>query len=560
MHVSVATMRLLKTDMWDSESHYIPTFQEFEGQNIPKYAILSHTWGSDEMTYANVIEKAATTKRGYHKVENAVRQAWADGHFYIWVDTCCIDKSSSAELSEAINSMFAWYRDSQTCYAHLADVSEDKGIVDPDDFKRSRWFTRGWTLQELLAPNNLEFLAANWIHIGTRARWQSEIAEVTKINLTFLHGSPRLDSVNVATRMSWAARRQTTRVEDVAYSLMGIFSVSMPLLYGEGPKAFFRLQEEIIKSSDDHSLFAWADPTIDPNTVHGLLADSPMSFANVPIFSYGRWSARGTYGPFRNGGLQIELPLSKNLKKRGYFYATLNCPGPSGCSDFTGIHLMNYDGGQEYGRVSCHKLSIAPYFGRPQTIFVKQQADLTDNERAMYPWHFIKLDLHGKGLSLSGCKLVRWRSTIMTQSELAFLDRDYPNRQSSQFVTMPKEAVRASTALLFESVTDETLILVLLGSLTNMDIGFCATMYHRRFLKHGNELAERYQDPVSAGSSVFVNGFCVSVASRLSIKREAKIFELNISISGQAERKQVTPKVPSTLVSRLFRHSNGSKR
>ncbi|KAK3394988.1 hypothetical protein B0H63DRAFT_518057 [Podospora didyma] len=186
------------------------------------YAILSHTWGEDE------------------------------------VDTCCIDKASSADLSAAIKSMFNWYQSAAVCYIYLCDVDEDGDIHDPDSqFFNSRWFTRGWTLQELIAPEKLEFYQSDWTKIGDKSTMTSLLHEITGIDEVLLEETKCLLRMSVAKRMSWAARRETTRAEDIAYCVMGIFDVNMPMLYGEGPKAIIRLQEEIMKESDDQSLFAW---------------------------------------------------------------------------------------------------------------------------------------------------------------------------------------------------------------------------------------------------------------------------------------------------------------
>jgi hypothetical protein len=178
------------------------------------------------------------------------------------MNRCCIDKSSSAELSEAINSMFRWYQKATVCYVYLADVSRDMAQpngYDHSEIARSRWFARGWTLQELIAPSNLIFYAKEWHRIGTKNDMCDFISETTRIDVEILQGQD-LELVSVAKRMCWASNRTTTRVEDIAYCLLGIFDINMPLLYGEGKKAFLRLQEEILKVSGDHSLFAWGMP------------------------------------------------------------------------------------------------------------------------------------------------------------------------------------------------------------------------------------------------------------------------------------------------------------
>ncbi|KAF2673052.1 HET-domain-containing protein, partial [Microthyrium microscopicum] len=233
---------------------------EFFDRNVPPYAILSHTWITDqEVTYQELLASTATHKTGYRKIQQCCAQALTDNLHWAWVDTCCIDKSSSAELTESINSMFRYYAEAQICYAYLADVQESGDMVVLEDaLEQSRWFTRGWTLQELLAPQKLLFYSRDWKALGGREKWRHHIAHITKIHEEALRGGAvACREFSIAQKMSWASGRQSTRDEDNAYSLLGLFDVQMPLLYGEGTKAFIRLQEEIMKSSDDQSIFAW---------------------------------------------------------------------------------------------------------------------------------------------------------------------------------------------------------------------------------------------------------------------------------------------------------------
>ncbi|EHK17332.1 uncharacterized protein TRIVIDRAFT_137229, partial [Trichoderma virens Gv29-8] len=226
----------------------------------PPYAILSHTWGLDEVTFADFTNvPKRESKAGFSKIKQTCKQALKDGLSYAWVDTCCINKESSSELSEAINSMFRWYRDAAICYAYLEDVPEEtnSSITNSSLINHCRWFTRGWTLQELLAPWDIVFFAANWATIGRKTGLGATIEQITGIPRAILTGDSRLDQVSVASRMNWAAKRQTTREEDIAYCLMGVFDVNMPMMYGEGKKAFIRLQEEILRQTEDDSLFAW---------------------------------------------------------------------------------------------------------------------------------------------------------------------------------------------------------------------------------------------------------------------------------------------------------------
>jgi hypothetical protein len=265
-------------------------FEEFfDSTQRPPYAILSHTWGSNELTFKDM------EKNGYipsRKIDGCCEQALRDGWKYVWVDTCCIDKSSSAELSEAINSMWAWYRWSRVCYAYLSDIpagvsaEEYHASVLPEDppFAESRWFTRGWTLQELIAPKIVEFYDESWNPIGRKSESEKDLAftillsRVTNINVQVLLNVEKTKSFSVAQKMSWAARRITTRVEDRAYSLLGLFNINMPLLYGEGSTAFVRLQEEILRSSDDETILAWDFCRLRYQQHASLFASSPLEF------------------------------------------------------------------------------------------------------------------------------------------------------------------------------------------------------------------------------------------------------------------------------------------
>jgi hypothetical protein len=176
-------------------------------------------------------------RTGYDKVEHFCDIAAADGFEYLWLDTCCIDKTSSSELSEAINSMYKWYQNAEVCYVYLSDVAsyEDPRELE-SNFVRSRWFTRGWTLQDLIAPSTVIFFADDWQEIGTKPSLQEVISAITGINANILLGDD-LESASVTQRMSWASKRKTARSEDLAYCLLGIFGVNMPMLYGEGERA-----------------------------------------------------------------------------------------------------------------------------------------------------------------------------------------------------------------------------------------------------------------------------------------------------------------------------------
>lgn len=267
-------MRLLRIDGEDRFS-----LVGFTGQDVPPYAILSHTWGPDheEVTFQDVINNRGREKAGYDKIRFCQRQATNDGLEYFWIDTCCIDKSSSAELTESINSMFKWYEEATVCYVILQDLRQGCALVV--ELPQCRWFTRGWTLQELLAPHEVRFYDCTWVYIGNQGTLSNLLSSTTGIPVNFLL-ERNFASASVATKMSWAAKRETKRPEDRAYSLLGIFDVNMPLIYGEGTKAFRRLQEEIIKRCNDLTIFAWEQSPCGVSLLVSPLATSPADFSS----------------------------------------------------------------------------------------------------------------------------------------------------------------------------------------------------------------------------------------------------------------------------------------
>ncbi|WYZ44647.1 hypothetical protein EsH8_VII_001083 [Colletotrichum jinshuiense] len=256
------------------------------------YAILSHTWGKEEVEFQHMSNPtAAKAKAGWNKIKMTCKLA-RPKYKYAWVDTCCINKSSSAELTEAINSMYAWYRSAEICYVYLSDLSPvPQGLAGTylymylrENLPKCRWFTRGWTLQELIASNKVEFYDKKWNLIGEKNDLITIIQDITRVDISILKDNSDLQSLPVARRMSWAAGRKTTRVEDIAYCLLGIFDINMPLLYGEGMKAFQRLQEHIANETNDLSLFAWQQ-NVDYKVgsapeFSGIFAESPAEFSH----------------------------------------------------------------------------------------------------------------------------------------------------------------------------------------------------------------------------------------------------------------------------------------
>lgn len=270
--------------------------EEFVGLEIPQYAILSHTWVTgQEVTYQEMRSLSGQTptlssKGGWQKIDRTCRQAARHGLKYAWVDTCCIDKSSSAELSEAINSMFRWYKRATVCYVFLPDLvrfsdDEAEGGLQAS-IEHCRWFTRSWTLQELIAPLHINFYNQDWDFCFTKAVAANPLARITGIDVDILTHKKDLSTASVAQKMSWAGTRQSTRIEDLAYSLLGIFEINMPMLYGEEERAFLRLQAEIIRTCPDPSILAWRLPTELPqiisedpeNWYSGVMASSPVAF------------------------------------------------------------------------------------------------------------------------------------------------------------------------------------------------------------------------------------------------------------------------------------------
>jgi len=216
--------------------------------DVPPYAILSHTWGADieEVTFKDLVEGTGKSKTGYAKIRFCGKQADNDGLKYFWVDTCCIDKSSSAELSMAINSMFRWYRNAEICYVYLSDVTKSD---EQSAFRESRWFKRGWTLQELIAPKSVEFFSRNKGRIGDKESLKLQIHEITGIDIQALQGTP-LSRFSFDERRLWMESRETKLEEDMAYALLGVLGIHMPVIYGEGREhAFIRLEEEFFKFS-----------------------------------------------------------------------------------------------------------------------------------------------------------------------------------------------------------------------------------------------------------------------------------------------------------------------
>ncbi|KAJ8127669.1 hypothetical protein O1611_g5969 [Lasiodiplodia mahajangana] len=370
----------------------------FEAADVPKYAILSHTWEktpqgeSAEVTFQEFKRNESTPRnfQGWEKIRHACQQAQLLKLDYIWIDSCCIDQANVAELSEAINSMYQWYSDATVCLVYLSDW-EGLGLG------HCRWFTRGWALQELVAPCYVRFYNSRWSYIGSKDHTNREqLAQITGIDQQILGAtSPaqirdRLSRTPICQRMSWASMRETTKVEDVAYCLLGIFDIQMPLLYGEGETAFIRLQQRIAETTNDLTLFAWklqkgmavkhnprnimrSDPISEkcgpgpleavpsePHDYHGILACSPREFA---LGGRIRSSRDRIYNPefsITNKGIRIRASIIGN-GPLGLEFLALNCMEQAesfGMSEkFVGISLK-WVGGDIYVRAHIDDLPV----------------------------------------------------------------------------------------------------------------------------------------------------------------------------------------------------------
>ncbi|KAI1746421.1 heterokaryon incompatibility protein-domain-containing protein [Xylaria scruposa] len=299
----------------------------------PPYAILSHTWGPDheEISFQDLQVEEVKTGPGREKFEASCAQAILDDLSYVWIDTCCIDKTNSTELT--INSMFKWYKNARLCYAYLCDVDSAENIFESQStFRKSRWFRRGWTLQELIAPEVLRFYDCNWRAIGHKRDPQvvAALVQITHIPRMFLLGIVPMNEASVAQRMSWAANRVTKRTEDLAYCLLGIFDITMPMVYGEGDKAFLRLQEVIARHINDDSILAWNFSKGSTSTKlsvvesGGALAKSPSSFAYCSHIVPSNPSSH-VGGPLNTHGGSVLLRRNVHTDSSGQRFVILQC-------------------------------------------------------------------------------------------------------------------------------------------------------------------------------------------------------------------------------------------
>ncbi|CZR50232.1 related to calcium-independent phospholipase A2 [Phialocephala subalpina] len=312
-------------------------------EHVPLYAILSHTWGKDteEVTFDDFRAGTYIGKTGYRKIQFCVEQAARDGLQYFWVDSCCINKSNHAELSEAINSMFSWYRDAAKCYVYLSDVSTRSNTNESfsrslwkSEFRYSRWFTRAWTLQELIAPHSVEFFSREGERLGDKRSLEPSLHDITGIPVEVLRGNP-LTQFSVEERMLWAAERTAKRKEDEAYCLLGIFGLHMPLIYGEGREnAFMRLEEEIGKRSKGaniHGNVHWIVPRAVNSLFTGrsdLLSRIQKALEIKCIFATTKQRRFVITGLGGQGKSEICLQVASSMKQQfwGVFWVDVDMP------------------------------------------------------------------------------------------------------------------------------------------------------------------------------------------------------------------------------------------
>jgi len=326
--------------------------KEFRGCRPPRYAIVSHRWESDEVTFDDIESGNIEKRKGYQKLQGSCWQALQDGCEWVWLDTCCINKSNAVELAEAINSMYNWYKEADICLVYLYDLG---GRTGNKYFEDCEWWTRGWTLQELIAPANVVFFDCEWRQIGKKIVLCESIAEITGIDVDVLRGADPW-TCSVAQRMSWAAQRKTTEIEDQAYCLLGLFNVSIPMQYGDRDRAFLKLQEEIIRHSYDHTIFAW-DRGLTPGLRCGLFAQSAACFEECQDLV----QAQRLEGPLY-GFSMTQLGLSINLLTIPYamhtYLAILECCQKNSPSRYYGILVQRQAVAEQYGRIEVEGRSV----------------------------------------------------------------------------------------------------------------------------------------------------------------------------------------------------------
>jgi hypothetical protein len=533
-------MRLLKTSCCLSDDATLEIVERW-GAEIPVYAIMSHLWSrdaDDEVSFADVQRKAYSSKAGFAKVTLALDRARRDGFEYLWIDTCCIDKTSSAELSEAINSMFRYYHESAICYVYLADVHS----LDVD-FETSRWWLRGWTLQELIAPVRVEFLSASWQSLGFKEALAASISQITGIDQRYLLHEESFRSASIAKRMSWAAKRQTTREEDMAYCLMGMFDVNMSMLYGEGEKkAFLRLQEEILRSHEDHSIFAWVDSSRGSNDECGLLAEAPRYFESTgDIYSYAGLSGKDFLPSMTARGLHLSLPLAPH--REDTHLAVLNCPVPGQANgDYLTVYLRrvkNTGACEQYTRTRPGELGFCETPGSPSAIYIRQSAGVA--AKAIYPLHLFLLQRLrvADGDNVYHIFTHYPESNSLALPHMKWMMKDAMWCFARRFHKVAKAAGVLATVVRVHRLRDKKSFLLLLGSGSDaLTVGFDAIELHETRPPFSH--LETTFKPRAMGEWVKLRQHSVRVLVQERVYDTMKIYETTIEVEPRV-RESVNP-------------------
>lgn len=368
-------IRLLEVERYE-----LPHEDEIKRQQGLPYVIFSHVWQQKEILFDDVPQfkiwartpspppwaKSDSAKK-VQATCRAVLQRYQEKILHLWLDTVCINKKNLTELSMSINSMYRWYKQAQACFVYLEDFpSKDVSV-----WTESKWFIRGWTLQELVAPKDVVFFDKHWRVLGNKLGLWKELANRTKIDQKYLLHHVNISQASISQRMSWFGGRETTVPEDTAYCLLGIFGVNMPLLYGEGrERAFRRLQEEIMRYSDDHSLFAWKSPS---RHASGLLASYPAYFQGMNDYMHHANAQNNRPFQMTNKGISIDLYLQRY---QDIYIATIDCLHDQ--NFYLGIFLECLsEVTQQYRRVRTEELCRVVATGRGQlkSIFVKPPDD-----------------------------------------------------------------------------------------------------------------------------------------------------------------------------------------
>lgn len=551
-------MRLLNIKSYQRGSRKLEIIERW-GDAIPRYAIFSHTWTDSEVLFADVINGTFADRDGFFKLESAIMQAREDGWDWLWADNCCIDKTNSVELSEAINSMFRYYKEAQICYAYLADVHTSTWEAQ---IAQAKWWKRGWTLQELIAPSSLQFFSRTWEPLGSRQTLRNTITAITGIEDEYLIGYP-IEHASIAKRMSWAANRETTRDEDIAYCLIGIFDVNMTMLYGEGTqRAFVRLQEEIMRSSEDQSIFAWTKSEDDP-TQHGLLADSPKDFRNTG--STTAYWANADYSPstMTARGLHISLPLTQ--KDGGTSVAALLCPGISHRSRLA-VYLERLPtGNNQYARTKCREMASVARVGQPQEIYIRQRFTSLDSRFDRPHWFQLrKLDCTTAHPDLASYWITEQQS--LHEESVCALSTGKPNPPPQDWSNVPlvyriKKSPRVlAAALLIRRTLDNESFILMLGAHSDFSVGFCAVEIGSTGpLPRFEKLQERFV-PHPAGTHMELDLHTIRVTVEERIEEATHMHDKIYLIDVEIQARPKPPTIVQAIDDAIGALASGDKR